>query len=180
MAEDTHLLLFLLFLTHNFFFSSGVSLTLTYSPSSFPLLSFIHSCHPLLDLPQYWSCPIVVPLIIPSSFWQAFLEENAVLLDLKGLRDLATLLSAVSGALVPAGVFYCNLGLREQLGEGTSRRAVPRGEVPQPEIKRLSPRSNLGGVTIKMTQPITIVHKPLYTAFSMHLKVSGKVFKLAW
>lgn len=66
-----------------------------------------------------------------------------MLLDLKGLHDLVTLLSAVSGALVPAGAFYSNLGLREQPGEGTSRRAEPEGEVSQPEIKMLSPRSDL-------------------------------------
>lgn len=93
-----------------------------------------------------------------------------MLLDLKGLRDLETLLSAVSGALVPVGLFYSNLGLREQLGEGTSRRAEPGGELPQPEIKRLSPRSVLGGVNLKMTQPIAIVHKSLYTDLLCTLK----------
>lgn len=72
-----------------------------------------------------------------------------MLLDLKGLRDLATLVSVMSGALVPAGTFYNKLGLREHPDKGTFRTAKPGGEVPQPVIHRRSPRSHLGGVYLK-------------------------------
>lgn len=98
---------------------------------SSPML-FILSCRPLPDLPLCWSRLIAVPLIIPSPFWQAFHEENAVLLDLKGLRDLATLFSAVSGALVPAGAILQQLRLKRTAG----RRHLP-GE-PSREVRCLN------------------------------------------
>lgn len=105
---------------------------------------------------------IAVPLIIPALFWQAFHEENGMLLDLKGLLDLATLVSVGSGALVPAGILYSKLGLREHPGKGTSRKSEPGGGVPQAVMQRLSPGSDLGGVNLKVMQTITNVHKPLY------------------
>lgn len=107
-------------LTHLSSFSITCSSHLLGFFLSSPML-FILSYRPLPDLPPCWSCLIAVPLIIPSSFWQAFHEENAVLLDLKGLRDLATLFSAVSGALVPAGAILQQLRLKRTAG----RRHLP-------------------------------------------------------